>query len=56
MLAPITDTKFINVARPMVPLIEAAARKLVSLANMNRTVHAPTYNVLIAEAVKKTQQ
>ena len=47
-LAPIVDTKFINAARPMVPLIEAAAVKLVGLANMNRVVHTPIYNRLIA--------
>ncbi len=54
-LAPIIDTKFINTARPLIPLIEAAALKLVALANMNRTVHAPTYNRLIADTVKQPQ-
>jgi hypothetical protein len=49
-LAPISDTAFINVARPLIPSIEAAALKLVALSNMNRAVHTPTYNRLIAEA------
>ncbi len=52
-LTPISDAKFISAARPLVPLIEAAALKLVAVVNMNRTVHTPTYNVLIADAVKK---
>lgn len=47
-LVPIADTQFISAARSLVPLIEAAALKLVGLANMNRTVHLPTYNRLIA--------
>ncbi len=53
LLTPISDAKFISAARPLVPLIEAAALKLVVVINMNRTVHAPTYNILIADAVKK---
>jgi hypothetical protein len=52
-LAPIPDAKFISAARPLVPLIEAAALKLVTLINMNRVVHTQTYNVLIADAAKK---
>ena len=50
---PIVDAKFISAARPMVPLIEAAAAKHTALANMNRTVHLPTYNKLIAEAAAR---
>ena len=50
-LEPIVDSKFIGAARSLVPSIEAAALKLVALTNMNRTIHTPTYNRLIAEAV-----
>jgi hypothetical protein len=50
---PIADAKFVSAARAVVPLIEAAAGKLTALANMNRTVHLPTYNKLIAEAARK---
>jgi hypothetical protein len=52
-LAPIDNSKFISTARPLIPLIEAAAAKLLGLAAMNRTVHTPTYNRLIAEAAAK---
>ena len=50
---PVIDTKFIAAARPIVPLIEAAAGKHAALANMNRAVHLPTYNKLIAEAAAR---
>jgi len=43
------DLKFINSARALVPRIEKAAMKLMSLSNLNRTVHLPTYNKLIGE-------
>ncbi len=45
--APIPPT---FVARPMAPLIESAARKLLAVAAVNRDVHAAIYNTLIAEA------
>jgi hypothetical protein len=44
--APIPNT---FVARPMIPLIEAAARKLHAVAKVNRDVHIAVYNTLIAE-------
>ena len=34
---------------PFVPKIERMATKVMSLANLNRTVHLPTYNKLIGE-------
>ena len=52
-LAPIDAVKFISTARPLIPLIEAAAVKLLALTAVNRTVHTPTYNRLITEAVAK---
>ncbi len=51
--APIVNTKFIPALFPLVPLIEAAADKLIALANMNRTVHLEHYNRLIAEAASE---
>jgi hypothetical protein len=48
--APITATSAPSVAWPMIPLIESAARKLVAVANVNRSVHSTVYNTLIAEA------
>ena len=50
-LTPVVDTKFIAPARSLIPSIEAAALKLIGVANMNRAIHTPTYNRLIAEAV-----
>jgi hypothetical protein len=44
------DAKLMSVARPLIPLVEALATKLSSLANINRTIHTPTYNRLIAAA------
>ncbi len=52
-LEPIPVDKFIGVASLMIPSIEAAAKKLVSVANMNRTVHTSTYNRVIVEAAQK---
>lgn len=45
--------KFISVASSMIPSIESAAKNLATLTNMNRTVHTPTYNSVIAEAAQK---
>ena len=45
---------FVKTASRMVPLIMEAAGKLAALANMNRTVHLPTYNKLIASAAART--
>ena len=33
--------------KPLVPIIEKTASKLLSLSNFNRTIHLPTYNKLI---------
>jgi hypothetical protein len=52
-LQPVSDTRFVAAARSLVPLIQAAAAKLASLAGHNRAVHTPTYNRLIAEAAAK---
>ena len=51
--APIIHTNFVAALRPLIPLIEAAAGKLMALANMNRTIHLEHYNRLIAEAAEK---
>ena len=37
-------------ARALVPRIERSARALAALANLNRTIHLPTYNALFFEA------
>ena len=50
---PVPDTGFVAAARPLVPLIQAAAAKLANLAGLNRAVHTTTYNRLIAEAAAK---
>lgn len=47
----IADAPFIHAARPLVPHIEALARRIAGLADINRAVHTPTYNRLIASAV-----
>ena len=52
-LEPIDSRKFIASASPMIPLIQGAARKLAAIANMNRTVHTPTYNRVFAEAARQ---
>lgn len=44
------DTHIIKNIKPLVPAIEETATQLRSLSNLNRTVHLPTYNKLIAEA------
>jgi hypothetical protein len=50
--APIPNT---FVARPMIPLIESAARKLLAVAKVNRDVHSTLYNTLIADAVAQAK-
>ena len=45
------DSKLMSVARPLCPLVEALATKLSSLVDINRVVHTPTYNRLIAAVV-----
>ncbi len=52
-LEPIDSRKFISSASPMIPLIQRAALKLATIANMNRTVHRPTYNQVFAEAARQ---
>lgn len=37
-------------AAPLFPRFEALAARLMSLAQLNRTVHLQTYNLLIGEA------
>ena len=36
-------------AKQLLPAIKKSAAKLLALANLNRTVHLPTYNKLIRE-------
>ena len=40
-----------NVARPLIPLIEALSVKIAFLLDVNRAIHSSTYNSLIAAAV-----
>lgn len=47
--APIAETCFLGVARPLIPLIESAAARLSVIVAVNRAVHTQTYNRLIAE-------
>jgi hypothetical protein len=56
-LSSIEDKKkFIGAAASsLIPSIEAAALKLVAIANLNYAVHTPTYNRLIADAVVAMQ-
>lgn len=35
------------------PLIEKVSLKAMALANLNRTVHLPTYNKIIADTARK---
>ena len=49
-LRVLQDTRFIQAAKPLFARIEKLAVKLMSLANLNRTVHLPTYNRLIGKA------
>ena len=44
------DTRSIQAAKPLFGRIERLATKLMALANLNRTVHLPTYNKLIGKA------
>ncbi len=48
-LAPVDRSRFAPAARPLAPLVETAASRLARLAGVNRAVHTPTYNRLIAE-------
>ena len=47
--APISETCFLGVARPLISLIESAAARLSTIVAVNRAVHTQTYNRLIAE-------
>lgn len=47
-----TDT-FSKAAHFVSPLIEKLSLKAMGLANMNRTVHLPTYNDIIAATARK---
>jgi fructose-specific component phosphotransferase system IIB-like protein len=47
----VVDAKLMSVAKQLIPLVEALVAKLYSLADINRAVHTPTYNRLIAAAV-----
>jgi hypothetical protein len=44
------ETRFLQAAKPLFGRIERLATKLMALANLNRTVHLPTYNKLIGKA------
>jgi hypothetical protein len=44
------DTRSIQAAKPLFGRIQCLATKLMALANLNRTVHLPTYNKLIGKA------
>ena len=44
------ETRFIQPAKPLFARIQKLSTKLMSLANLNRTVRLPTYNMLIGKA------
>ena len=44
-----TECAFLRCIKPLFPKIDKAANRLLMLANLNRTVHLPTYNKLIRE-------
>ena len=46
---PVGATKF----APLVPRMRRLGERLLSLANLNRTVHLPTYNRLIFDAARR---
>ena len=48
---PTVSSDYILRARKLVPRIEALGSKIYALAKLNRTVHTPTYNRIIDEAV-----
>ena len=48
--AVLKDTKLMQVAKFLFARFDKLATKLMSLANLNRTVHLPTYNLLIGKA------
>ena len=50
LLAPAADPQLSAAFPPFVPRIDALGGSLGRLLTVNRTVHAPTYNRLIAEA------
>jgi hypothetical protein len=47
--------KFMQVAKPLFVRFDKLATMLTSLANLNRTVHLPTYNKLIGEETLQMQ-
>ncbi len=49
--ASVIDAQSVSAFRPFVPRIEALAAKLAPVVAINRTVHTPTYNRIIAAAV-----
>lgn len=52
-LAPVSDAGFVAAGRPLVPLVQSAAARLAHLAGVNRAVHTPTYNLVIAGAAAR---
>jgi hypothetical protein len=42
-----------NVARQLLPLVDALAVRLAFLLDMNRSIHTATYNSLIAAVVEE---
>ncbi len=50
---PEDEDKFTSIVKSVYPLIKEAAEQAMALANMNRTVHLPTYNRVIAETARK---
>ena len=51
----VIDDKLMNVARQLLPLVDALAVKLAFLLDINRTIHTKTYNTLIAAVVKEEE-
>jgi hypothetical protein len=50
---PTSSDGFTITIKPMLPLIEKAAKEALAVCIINRAVHGPTYNGVIEEAANK---
>ena len=50
---PKSSDGFMITIKPMLPLIEKAAKEALAVCIINRAVHGPTYNGVIEEAANK---
>ena len=53
--AALHEDPSVRAAKPLFARLDRLATKLASLANLNRTVHLPTYNKLIGAAALELQ-